>query len=241
MADGTIVTGEAALTREASLTSQPPIADVPLGPSRSIAVVPSEAPPVATRSIAIVPSEAPSAAEVQQTDDTQDPDPVAASGSPESVAADQDASEPPHVEAPPPAAAAETAVPPVRPRNIPVEPVQPVQPAAETTTPSRTRSVQVASIEAPAAPAAAAASSGGYVVQVSSQKSQTEATAAFQGLQRRFPSIVGNLKPSIKKADLGDKGTFYRVRIGSWAARDGATAFCAKLKAAGGDCVVAKN
>jgi hypothetical protein len=78
-------------------------------------------------------------------------------------------------------------------------------------------------------------------VQISSQKSQSDAIATFQGLQRKYPGVMGSVKPSIKKADVPDKGTFYRVRVGGWAARDEATAFCMKLKAAGGDCVVARN
>jgi len=97
--------------------------------------------------------------------------------------------------------------------------------------------MQVASLEA----SPPEATGSGFVVQVSSQKSQADAIAAFQALQRKFPAVVGGMKPSIKKAEVGDKGTFYRVRVGGWQARDQATTFCVKLKAAGGDCVVTRN
>jgi len=65
--------------------------------------------------------------------------------------------------------------------------------------------------------------------------------AAWQGVQRRFGSVVSGMKPSIKKAEVGDRGTFYRVRVGPWATSAEAAAFCSKLKAAGGDCVITRN
>lgn len=120
------------------------------------------------------------------------------------------------------------AVPPVRPRNIPTKPAQ-VIPAKPT---------QVASAE-PAM--TTAASNGSYVVQVSSQRSPADAQAAFQSLQRKYADVLGSMKPSFRKVDLPDRGTYYRVRVGSWASSTEALAFCAKLKAAGGDCVIARN
>jgi cell division protein FtsN len=104
--------------------------------------------------------------------------------------------------------------------------------------------MRVASLtdETPApAVAATPASGGGWVVQVASQRSQNDASTTYQNLQKRFSSIFGGMKPSIRQADLGAKGTFYRIRVGSWASREEATAFCVKLKAAGGDCVVTRN
>ncbi|WP_307270408.1 SPOR domain-containing protein [Labrys wisconsinensis] len=128
------------------------------------------------------------------------------------------------------------AVPPVRPKRIAAAPVKPAEapPAAPAADQPH---MQVASLEA----SPPEATGSGFVVQVSSQKSQADAIAAFQALQRKFPAVVGGMKPSIKKAEVGDKGTFYRVRVGGWQARDQATTFCVKLKAAGGDCVVTRN
>jgi hypothetical protein len=129
--------------------------------------------------------------------------------------------------------AAPVALPPARPRSIPSEPRTPVasaQPAP----------VQVAALE-PSATAKPAAAAGAYVVQISSQKSEADALASFKGMQRKFPGVFAGVKPSIKRAELGDKGTFYRLRVGGWSSREEATAFCARLKTAGGDCVVARN
>ncbi|MCA1296908.1 SPOR domain-containing protein [Stappia indica] len=95
----------------------------------------------------------------------------------------------------------------------------------------------------PAAPAATASGSipaGAYVVQVSSQRSQAQAQTAFDDLQRRYGSVLGGVTPVIEKADLGDRGTFYRVRIPA-GSRDDAISLCERLKAAGGDCFVRRN
>lgn len=129
---------------------------------------------------------------------------------------------------PAPQASRPPAIPPVRPRNIPA--------ATPRNIPTTTQ--QVASAEPATAPTA---SGGGYVVQVSSQKSPAEAQAAFQALQRKYASVLGSMKPSIRKVDLPDRGTYYRVRVGSWDSSNEAGAFCAKLKAAGGDCVISRN
>lgn len=97
---------------------------------------------------------------------------------------------------------------------------------------------QVASLD-PAVPAAA--STGGFVVQIASQKTQADANATLHALQQRYGGVLGGLSGSIRSADLGTRGTYYRVRVGPMASRDAATSLCVKLKAAGGSCVVARN
>jgi hypothetical protein len=91
------------------------------------------------------------------------------------------------------------------------------------------------------APAAAPASSGGYVVQVSSQKTEADAQASYKSLQGKFPAVLGSRSPLIKRADLGEKGVFYRATVGPFGSRDEATQFCGNLKTAGGQCVVQSN
>ena len=94
----------------------------------------------------------------------------------------------------------------------------------------------------PAAPtASAAASSGGYLVQISSQRSENDAQASFKALQGKFPAVLGSRSPVIKRADLGEKGVYYRAMVGPFASADEATQFCGSLKAAGGQCVIPRN
>jgi cell division protein FtsN len=101
--------------------------------------------------------------------------------------------------------------------------------------PARTAAV------APQAPAAATSGGTGSYVQVSSQRSEGEAQAAFRSLQAKFPDQLGGRQPSIQKADLGAKGTYYRAMVGPFANAGEASQLCSSLKAAGGQCLVQRN
>jgi hypothetical protein len=91
--------------------------------------------------------------------------------------------------------------------------------------------------------AAQAVSGGGagYVVQVSSQRSEADAQASYKALQGKFPSVLGSRAPLIKRADLGDKGVYYRAMVGPFGSSEEAAQVCGNLKTAGGQCVVQKN
>jgi hypothetical protein len=90
-------------------------------------------------------------------------------------------------------------------------------------------------------PAPAASGGGGYVVQVSSQKNEADAQASYRALQSKFPNVLGSRAPLIKRADLGDKGVYYRAMVGPFGSSDEASQFCGSLKSAGGQCVVQRN
>jgi cell division septation protein DedD len=82
---------------------------------------------------------------------------------------------------------------------------------------------------------------GGYLVQVSSQKNEGDAQASYRALQSKFPAVLGSRPPVIKRADLGDKGVYYRAMVGPFASTEEAAQFCGNLKTAGGQCVVQRN
>jgi hypothetical protein len=82
---------------------------------------------------------------------------------------------------------------------------------------------------------------GGYVVQVSSQRNEADAQASFRSLQGKFPAVLGSRSPLIKRADLGEKGVYYRAMVGPFGTPDEASQLCGSLKAAGGQCVVQRN
>jgi cell division protein FtsN len=86
-----------------------------------------------------------------------------------------------------------------------------------------------------------AVSSGGYVVQVSSQRSEADAQSSYRALQAKFPSVLGSRSANIKRADLGEKGTYYRAVLGPFSSPEDAAALCGNLKSAGGQCVVQRN
>jgi hypothetical protein len=111
-------------------------------------------------------------------------------------------------------------------------------PAAE----PRTRVAATAPAQiAPQAAPSGGTGSGGYLVQVSSQRNESDAQASFKALQGRFPSVLGSRSPLIRRADLGDKGVYYRAMVGPFGSPDEASQFCGSLKTAGGQCVVQRN
>jgi hypothetical protein len=83
--------------------------------------------------------------------------------------------------------------------------------------------------------------SGGYMVQLSSQRSETEAQASFRSLQAKFPDELGSRQAVVRRADLGAKGIYYRAMVGPFGSSGEADQFCSGLKAAGGQCLIQKN
>ena len=89
--------------------------------------------------------------------------------------------------------------------------------------------------------AAASAAADGYVVQLSSQRSEADAQASFRSLQQKFPSQLGGRTAIVRRADLGAKGIYYRAMTGPFASAGDADQFCSSLKAAGGQCIIQRN
>jgi cell division protein FtsN len=88
------------------------------------------------------------------------------------------------------------------------------------------------------APPPAATAGGSYLVQVSSQRSEAEAESAYRGIQSKFGSVLGSQPHTVRRADLGAKGVYYRAMVGPFASREEAVQVCSSLKQAGGECVV---
>ncbi len=126
----------------------------------------------------------------------------------------------PRVASPPPPANANASA------NAPVSLSPPSQQAAP---PVRTAST------------APSGGSGNYVVQVSSQRSEADAQASYRALQGKYPSVLGSRSAAIRRADLGDKGVYYRAMVGPFGSSEDATRLCDSLKAAGGQCNIMRN
>ena len=90
------------------------------------------------------------------------------------------------------------------------------------------------------APVAQAAASGAYVLQIGAYKSQAEADAAWNSYKAKHAALLAGYSPNVAQADLGDKGTWYRLRIAGFASKDVASALCDRLKADGGGCFLGK-
>ena len=78
-------------------------------------------------------------------------------------------------------------------------------------------------------------------MQVSSQRSEGEAQAAFRSLQAKYPDQLGGRELLVHKVDLGAKGTYYRAMVGPFANANEASELCSSLKAAGGQCLIQRN
>lgn len=80
-----------------------------------------------------------------------------------------------------------------------------------------------------------------WVVQVASTRSQGDAKNVWDSINRKFPGLVSGKYADIKRADLGDKGIYYRTRIAGLVDKTAAQSLCASFKAAGQACFVAKR
>ena len=88
------------------------------------------------------------------------------------------------------------------------------------------------------APAIVSAVSGSFVVQVASVPANDLALAKQAEITRKHGPVLSDLAFDIAKADLGERGTFYRLRIGPFSTRDDAIKLCESLKSRGQDCYV---
>ncbi|MCV3737748.1 SPOR domain-containing protein [Rhizobium sp. TRM96647] len=137
-------------------------------------------------------------------------------------------------------------VPVSRPAEQPVDVVGTVSERGRVTGTAPTETAALAT-EPAAQPAAAApeqaqpaaANPGGYVIQIASLPSEAEAQTSYNNLSSRFGSVIGGRGVDIKRAEIANKGTYYRVRIPA-GSREEANALCAKYKAAGGSCLVTR-
>jgi cell division protein FtsN len=78
------------------------------------------------------------------------------------------------------------------------------------------------------------------VLQIGAYKSQAEAMASWRAYKAAH-AAAANFEPDIRQVQLAGKGTWYRLRIGSFAGPTEANTLCAKLKADGANCFPAKR
>lgn len=124
--------------------------------------------------------------------------------------------------------------------------VEPVVPMPEPEPRSEPEPAPVVRTPAPSTPAASrpavAGGSSDWVVQVASLRSQAEARDTYDRLSRRFASqLPSTASADIQRADLGDKGIYYRVRVAGLADKAAANRLCSAFKGANQACFVAKR
>ena len=129
---------------------------------------------------------------------------------------------------------AKSALPP-KPASVPVGP-------ASSAPRSLALNNQPAKTPAPAAapPVAPVAAGDTYVLQIGAYKSQAEADSAWTTYKAKHAALLSSASNNVQQADLGDKGTWYRLRVVGFPSKDVAAAMCDRLKADGGNCFLGK-
>ena len=82
--------------------------------------------------------------------------------------------------------------------------------------------------------------SGMWQIQLISSPNKTAIDKAWKDLNKKYNQLKG-LTHEIESADLGSKGTFYRLKAGSFATRGEADKLCNSIKSSGGSCLVKKK
>jgi hypothetical protein len=107
-------------------------------------------------------------------------------------------------------------------------------------TPQAPPSVAAVDTTHPAPPAKTAPpSGGGWIVQISAQKTEAEAQATFRTAQAKY-SALADQQPLIRKKDYGERGVFYATQVGPFPQREEANRLCETLKSAGATCFIQK-
>src|SRR6202044_976271 len=103
----------------------------------------------------------------------------------------------------------------LKPATLPPPPPK----AAKIETPKPAKPVAVATTE----PAPAHAGGGSVALQIGAYKSEDEANAAWKSFAHKH-TMAGAYQSDVKKVDLGDKGVWYRLRLGTFADKTAAAA-----------------
>lgn len=117
-------------------------------------------------------------------------------------------------------------------------------PPAAATVPGDTAAPPPQSNAAPPPPApkpataSAPAATSAFLVQLASVKSATGATQEWSRLQRDFPDLLSDKKLRVDRANLGERGAFFRIRTGPFDDREQAHGLCQELTAREQSCLV---
>ncbi|MGE5546352.1 MAG: SPOR domain-containing protein [Solirubrobacterales bacterium] len=154
--------------------------------------------------------------------------PTPAAAKPAAPAAAPTAAAPSNAYAPVQARTPAAAAPQVAAVPAPAATVAPAKPAAE------------AAPVHPAAIAKAPPPSGDFVIQLGALRSQDAADKEWGRVQKANADLLGALKSDIVRVELGEKGTFWRLRAGPLS-EQAAKSLCTALKDRNQGCIVARK
>lgn len=142
----------------------------------------------------------------------------------------------------PPPGAVEVAQPP-EPAPAPAPAPAPPRPAASAPAPQPPQAApppQTATARPPAPPAPAAATAGRYRVQLAALRTPEDAGREWDRLRRAHPDLLGSLTLNVVRADLGGRGTFYRIQAGPIGDDNAAKELCRRLAEKKVGCLVVR-
>ncbi|PIR39529.1 MAG: hypothetical protein COV35_03185 [Alphaproteobacteria bacterium CG11_big_fil_rev_8_21_14_0_20_39_49] len=84
-------------------------------------------------------------------------------------------------------------------------------------------------------------SNNGIIIQLGSFRTEGDVEKNWQVIKKKHGSLLGELQLNTQKADLGDKGIFYRLRVGSLNNESDARTLCKKLIEQKQGCFVVKK
>ncbi len=101
--------------------------------------------------------------------------------------------------------------------------------------------IPVASAPQQVSKAKQANAGGKYKLHIAALRSRAEAETLAQQLASKHGGDLAQRAPMVDEAVIGSMGTFYRVRVGSYANSDEPRGVCNKLRTSGFDCLVVTN
>jgi hypothetical protein len=131
---------------------------------------------------------------------------------------------------------------PPSPAAVPPNPVPPVaanQPQQLAAAPSGNAIAGVPATPKPPA-GQAASKSGGTRLQLGSVRSEEAAQQEWERIKRNNPDLLGSLSATPLRADLGDKGIYYRILTAPVADPAAAERLCTQLKQRSIGCIIAR-
>lgn len=86
-----------------------------------------------------------------------------------------------------------------------------------------------------------ARAASGYLVQLASMGSADMARQHWELLRAKNAELLGDMTLNVEEANLGDRGTFYRIQIGPFPNEATAQDMCLQIKAQRMDCLVVRR
>ncbi len=144
---------------------------------------------------------------------------------------------PPETPLPRPAPPPEAALPPAPAVPPPVVAAAPPAAPAAVTSPAPAAPAPVAAVPAPPAALAAA---GGYRLQLGALRSEEAARQEWEKIRKANGDVLGNLTAAWPRADLGERGVYYRIQTAPLADGAAAERLCGELKRRNVACILVR-